>query len=223
MNRLEDLFVDGNGKIAFLTAGDPSLDVTKEYILALVNKGVDLIELGIPFSDPIAEVSVIQEANIRALMNKVTTDDIFLMIKEIRKDTGINICLKTYLNVVFHYGYDNFFKKCQELQIQGVIIPDLPYEESIEVKSISDKYDIDIITTITYTSFNRIEKLVKDARGFIIVDGKVDNDIIDEIRKYSKLAIISNNKDVLVDGIINDEVLVTNLNQHGIKAIDLLY
>lgn len=223
MNRLEDLFVDGNGKIAFLTAGDPSLDVTKEYILALVNKGVDLIELGIPFSDPIAEVSIIQEANIRALMNKVTTDDIFLMIKEIRKDTGINICLKTYLNVVFHYGYDNFFKKCQELQIQGVIIPDLPYEESIEVKSISDKYDIDIITTITYTSFNRIEKLVKDARGFIIVDGKVDNDIIDEIRKYSKLAIISNNKDVLVDGIINDEVLVTNLNQHGIKAIDLLY
>lgn len=223
MNRLEDLFSDGNGKIAFLTAGDPTLDSTKDYILALEAKGVDLIELGIPFSDPIAELSVIQEANIRALENRVTTDDIFLMIKELRDSTNINICLKTYLNVVFHYGYDNFFKKCKEIQVQGIIIPDLPYEESLEVKAISDKYGIEIITTVTYTSINRIEKLVKDARGFIIVDNNVDNRIIDEIRKYSKLAIISNNKDLKVDGFINDEVLVTSLNKQGIKAIDLLY
>ena len=129
MNRIQNAFKDKKAFIAFLTAGDPTLDQTKRYIHKIVEAGASLIEIGIPFSDPIAEGPTIQNANVRALKNDVHTDNVMAMVKEVREE-GIDIplCFMTYLNVVFHYGYDAFFKKCQDVGIDGIIIPDLPYE-----------------------------------------------------------------------------------------------
>lgn len=121
MSRINEAFKDKKAFIGFLTAGDPCLEKTIEYILEIEKAGASLIEIGIPFSDPIAEGPVIQEANIRALTNKMTTDKVFEIVKEIRKVSNIPLCLMTYLNPVFHYGYDNFFKKCQEVDRKSVV------------------------------------------------------------------------------------------------------
>ena len=136
MNRIYKAFENKKAFIGFLTAGDPVIDKTVDYILDMEEAGASLIEIGIPFSDPIAEGPTIQEANVRALKNKVTTDDVFEMVKKVREKSDIPLCFMTYLNVVFHYGYDEFFKKCQEVGIDGIILPDLPYEESQEVKDV---------------------------------------------------------------------------------------
>lgn len=167
MNKITQVFADKKAFIGFLTAGDPTLEKTIDYILTLEKAGTSLIEIGIPFSDPIAEGPVIQQANIRSLKNKVTTDDVFAMVKEVRKHTQIPLCFMTYLNVVFHYGYDRFFQKCQEIGIDGIIIPDLPYEESHEVKDICQQYDVTLISMIAPTSQDRIEMIAQEAEGFI--------------------------------------------------------
>lgn len=167
MNKITQVFADKKAFIGFLTAGDPTLEKTLDYILTLEKAGTSLIEIGIPFSDPIAEGPVIQQANIRSLKNKVTTDDVFAMVKEVRKHTQIPLCFMTYLNVVFHYGYDRFFQKCQEIGIDGIIIPDLPYEESHEVKDICQQYDVTLISMIAPTSQDRIEMIAQEAQGFI--------------------------------------------------------
>ena len=167
MSRINEAFKDKKAFIGFLTAGDPCLEKTIEYILEIEKAGASLIEIGIPFSDPIAEGPVIQEANIRALTNKMTTDKVFEIVKEIRKVSNIPLCLMTYLNPVFHYGYDNFFKKCQEVGIDGIIIPDCPFEESKEVSDICYQYDVDLISMIAPTSKERTLEIAKQARGFI--------------------------------------------------------
>lgn len=142
MNRIYKVFENKKAFIGFLTAGDPVIDKTVDYILDMEQAGASLIEIGIPFSDPIAEGPTIQEANVRALKNKVTTDDVFEMVKKVREKSDIPLCFMTYLNVVFHYGYDEFFKKCQEVGIDGIILPDLPYEENQEVKDVCYNYDV---------------------------------------------------------------------------------
>ena len=167
MNKITQAFADQKAFIGFLTAGDPTLEKTVDYILTLEKAGASLIEIGIPFSDPIAEGPVIQQANIRSLKNKVTTDDVFAMVKEVRKHTQIPLCFMTYLNVVFHYGYDRFFKKCQETGIDGIIIPDLPYEECHEVKDVCNQYDVTLISMIAPTSADRVVMIAKEAQGFI--------------------------------------------------------
>ncbi len=167
MNRIHQAFKNHKAFIGFLTAGDPTLEKTVDYILALEKAGTDLIEIGIPFSDPIAEGPTIQEANLRALKNKVTTDDVFKMVKEVRRHTDIPLCFMTYLNVVFHYGYDRFFQKCQEVKVDGIIIPDLPYEECHEVKDVCEQYGVQLISMIAPTSQERIEMIAKEAAGFI--------------------------------------------------------
>ena len=121
MNRIYKAFENKKAFIGFLTAGDPVIDKTVDYILDMEQAGASLIEIGIPFSDPIAEGPTIQEANVRALKNKVTTDDVFEMVKKVREKSDIPLCFMTYLNVVFHYGYDEFFKKCQDVGIDGII------------------------------------------------------------------------------------------------------
>lgn len=169
MSRIEKAFSNGKAFIAFLTAGDPDLDSTKKYVLEMEKAGADLIEIGIPFSDPIAEGPVIQEADLRALSGGVTTDRIFEMVKELRKETEIPIVFMTYLNPVFHYGYDAFFTGCQAAGVDGIIIPDLPYEEKKEVDSVSSKYGVTLISMIAPTSKARIEKIAREAKGFIYV------------------------------------------------------
>lgn len=169
MNRIEQAFDQKKVFIAFLTAGDPSLEKTEEYILEMERAGADLIEIGIPFSDPIAEGPVIQEADIRALSAGTTTDKIFDMVKRVREKTGIPLVLMTYLNPVFHYGYEAFFGRCQEAGIDGIIIPDLPFEEKREVDCVAEKYGVILISMIAPTSKERIEKIAKEAKGFLYV------------------------------------------------------
>lgn len=169
MSRIEKAFANGKAFIAFLTAGDPDLDSTKRYVREMERAGADLIEIGIPFSDPIAEGPVIQEADLRALSGGVTTDQIFDMVAELRQETDMPLVFMTYLNPVFHYGYDAFFKRCKESGIDGIIIPDLPYEEKNEVDSVSSQYDVTLISMIAPTSQARIEQIAKEAKGFIYV------------------------------------------------------
>lgn len=167
MSRIQKAFEKGPAFISFLTAGDPSLEKTIEYIKTMEKAGTSLVEIGIPFSDPIAEGPVIQEASVRALQNHVSVDDVFSIVKTIRQDSEIPLCLMGYLNPVFHYGYDNFFQKCQEVGVDGVIIPDLPYEEKHEVEDVALKYGIDVISLIAPTSKARIKMIAKEAKGFI--------------------------------------------------------
>ena len=137
MSKVTEAFSNGKAFIPFLTAGDPKIEKTENYILELEKAGADLIEIGIPFSDPIAEGVVIQEADLRSLNAGTTTDKIFDMVASVRRKTDIPLVFMTYLNPVFHYGYEPFFTKCEEVGINGIIIPDMPYEEKGELNDIA--------------------------------------------------------------------------------------
>lgn len=168
MNKnIERAFDHGKAFVAFVTCGDPDLDTTKKIILALERAGCDLIELGIPFSDPTAEGPVIQEANERALSNGCTTDDVFEMIKEVRKETSIPMVFMTYANVVFHYGTEKFCQKMVDTDMSGMILPDVPYEEKDEFETVCHQYGLDFIRMIAPTSHDRIKMIAKDAQGFL--------------------------------------------------------
>ncbi|MCD7739842.1 MAG: tryptophan synthase subunit alpha [Candidatus Gastranaerophilales bacterium] len=169
MSKINKAFENGKAFIGFLTAGDPDIETTTECIYAMEKAGADLIEIGIPFSDPIAEGIVIQNANIRALKSDTYPEKIFETVKKIRKKSQIPLVFLTYLNPVFNFGYDNFFKNCEETGIDGIIIPDLPFEEKDEIKEISDKYGIDIISLIAPTSQDRIKMTAREAKGFIYI------------------------------------------------------
>ena len=155
--------------VIFNSCGFPDEKSSEELIGKSIEAGADIIELGVPFSDPIAEGPVIQEADIRALSGGVTTDDIFDMVKKLREKTEIPLVFMTYLNPVFHYGYEAFFERCQDVGIDGIIIPDLPFEEKEEVDVVASRYGIDLISMIAPTSKERIRKIAKGAKGFLYV------------------------------------------------------
>lgn len=198
MSRIQNAF-RRKAFIAFLTAGDPDFSTSVENIMAAIRAGADLIEIGIPFSDPIAEGPVIQEANIRALSAGMTTDRAFLLAEEIRKQTEIPICFMTYLNPVFRYGYDRFFAKCREIGVDGLICPDLPFEEKKEAESSAEKYGIDVISLIAPTSEERIKMIAENAKGFLYIvssmgvtgertEIKTDlSAIMETVKKYAKV------------------------------------
>lgn len=166
MSNIKNTF-NSKALICFLMAGDPDIETTKEIIISMSKAGADMVELGIPFSDPIAESSVIQSANLRALKSETYLPKIFKMIKDLRKETQISIIFHTYINPVFNYGYENFFKACKETKVDGVVIPDLPYEEKLEIKDFADKNDVDIISFIVPTEKERIQTIAKEATGFL--------------------------------------------------------
>lgn len=165
--KISDAFSKGKAFIGFITAGDPDLDTTKEIILQMEQAGCDLVEIGIPFSDPIAEGPVIQNANIRALKNKVTTDDVFAAVNDIKDTVHIPMVFMTYLNVLFKYGYDRFLQNAANAGICGVIIPDLPYEEKDELQSVAKNYGVQVVSLIAPTSEERIKTIAADAEGFV--------------------------------------------------------
>lgn len=173
MSKIADAFAKGKAFIPFITCGDPDLETTKEIVRSMAANGADLIELGIPFSDPTAEGPVIQGANLRALKNGVTTDQIFDMVRELRTDSAHPISLPmvfmTYANVVFSYDAEKFIRTCQEIGIDGLILPDLPFEEKGEFDEVCRKYDIDLISLIAPTSENRVAMIAKEAKGFIYI------------------------------------------------------
>lgn len=153
--------------IPFITCGDPDLATTKKIVIEMEKNGADLIELGIPFSDPTAEGPVIQAANVRALSNGITTDDIFEMVKELRETVKVPLVFMTYANVVFSYGIERFVKKSAEYGMNGIILPDVPFEEKEEFDEICEKYGIDFISLIAPTSKERIEMIAAKAKGFV--------------------------------------------------------
>lgn len=169
MSKIKQAFTNGKAFIAFLTAGDPCADKTVDYILAMEQAGADLIEIGIPFSDPTAEGIVIQEANIRALNAGMTTAGVFGIVEQVRAKSQVPLVFLTYLNPVFHYGYEKFFKRCEELGVDGIIIPDAPYEEKGEIAEIAAAHGVDLISLIAPTSQQRIQMIAKEAVGFIYV------------------------------------------------------
>ena len=167
MSNIAKAFARGKAFIPFITCGDPSLNVTEEIVHALVRAGADLIELGIPFSDPTAEGVTIQEANIRALKGGVTTDKIFAMVRRIRKTETIPMVFMTYANVVFSYGTERFVSTCREIGIDGLILPDIPFEEKDEFDGACKSCGLDLISLIAPTSHERISMIAKEANGFV--------------------------------------------------------
>ena len=167
MTKIKQAFSDGKAFIPFITCGDPDLETTAEVVKAAAENGADLIELGIPFSDPTAEGPVIQAANIRALNGGVNTDKIFDFVRELRKDITIPLVFMTYANVVFSYGSDKFISLCAEVGIDGLILPDIPFEEKEECLDICHKYDVALISLIAPTSKDRVGMIAKNAEGFI--------------------------------------------------------
>ena len=169
MSNIYKAFENKKAFIAFLTAGDPDFETSVKNFKAVAEAGADLIEIGIPFSDPIAEGPVIQEADIRALEAGMTTDKVFELLKEVRKDVDIPIVFMTYANPVFHYGADRFFKNASEAGADGIIIPDCPFEERHEFDEVAAKYGMDFISMIAPTSEDRIKEIAAQAKGFIYV------------------------------------------------------
>ena len=169
MSRIGKAFDGKKAFIAFLTAGDPDFETSLKNFRATIEAGADLIEVGIPFSDPIAEGPVIQEADIRALESGMTTDKVFSLVKELRADYDLPIVFMTYANPVYHYGADKFFKNAAEAGADGIIIPDCPFEERGEFDETATKYGIDFISMIAPTSEDRIKTIASQAKGFIYV------------------------------------------------------
>ncbi|MGN0592296.1 MAG: tryptophan synthase subunit alpha [Ruminococcus sp.] len=169
MSNIRTAFQNGKAFIPFITCGDPDLETTGKIVRAAAENGADLIELGIPFSDPTAEGPVIQGANIRALAGGVTTDKIFAFVKELRQDVTVPMVFMTYANVVFSYGAERFISTCREIGIDGIILPDLPFEEKDEFQPICQKYGVDLISLIAPTSQQRIAMIAKEAEGFLYI------------------------------------------------------
>ncbi len=169
MSNIKKAFANGKAFIAFITCGDPDLATTAAVVRAAVENGADLIELGIPFSDPTAEGPVIQSASYRALAGGVTTDKIFGLVKELRADVEVPLVFMTYANVVFSYGAEKFISSCKELGVDGLILPDLPFEEKGEFDGLCKQYGVDLISLVAPTSENRIAMIAKEAEGFLYI------------------------------------------------------
>lgn len=240
MSNIRKAFENGKAFIAFITCGDPDLATTAEVVKEAARNGADLIELGIPFSDPTAEGPVIQGANIRALKGGVTTDKIFDFVRELRKEVTVPMVFMTYANVVFSYGSEKFIATCKEIGMDGLILPDVPYEEKEEFQSICDRYDMDFISLIAPTSENRIAMIAKEAKGFLyIVSSLGVTGTRTEIKTdlSSIMEVVRRNTDVpcaigfgistpeqakkmagLSDGAIVGSAIIKLLEKYGIEA-----
>ncbi|GHT46977.1 tryptophan synthase alpha chain [Endomicrobiia bacterium] len=240
MNRITEIFKNNKALITYLTAGDPDILKTEKYILAMAKNGADLIEIGIPFSDPVAEGETIQNAMKRALSKNINLDDIFGAAVNVRKKSDIPLVFMTYLNPMFFYGYDNFFRRCREVGIDGIIVPDMPFEEQEEIKCFTEKYAVTIVTLIAPTSKERISVLAKQAQGFVYlvsslgvtgVRNKITTNIkylVAEIKKVTDAAVavgfgISNTSQVkeitkYADGIIIGSAVVKIIEQYKDNA-----
>ncbi len=167
MNKIASAFQNGKAFIPFVTCGDPDLETTAVLVRAMAKAGADLIELGIPFSDPTAEGPVIQEANLRALSGGVTTDQVFGLVKDLRRDVTVPMVFMTYANVVYSYGTERFLRAAAEAGIDGMILPDVPLEEKKEFDPFCRKYGLTLISMIAPTSRERVERIASQAEGFL--------------------------------------------------------
>ena len=237
MSSIQKAFDHGKAFIPFITCGDPDLETTKACVREMVRQGADLIELGIPFSDPTAEGPVIMEASERALKNNVTTDDIFDMVVDLRKEIDIPMVFMTYANVIFSYGTERFAKKAAEIGMDGLILPDVPYEEKEEFRVPFAAEGLDLIPLIAPTSDQRIEMIAKEASGFVYcvsslgVTGKrtslsdAGKKLAAQVHKYTDVPAcigfgISNPEQArdmaeAADGVIVGSAIVRIVAEHG--------
>ncbi len=240
MSRITDAFKDKKVFIPFITCGDGGLDNTIRIVKEMVKAGADIVELGIPFSDPTAEGPVIQEANIRALGEGTTTDKIFDMVVELRKEVSVPLVFMTYANVVFSYGTERFLKRCKEVGMDGLILPDVPFEEKEEFAPTCRKYDVDFISLIAPTSHDRIALIAKEAEGFIYivsslgvtgVRSKIDTDIASMVKLIRENTSVpcavgfgistpeqAQNMRQISDGVIVGSAIVRKVAEHGKEA-----
>lgn len=245
MSNISKSFDHGKAFIGFATAGDPDLETSRRIMLEMAHGGCDLIEIGIPFSDPIAEGPVIQEADLRALSAGATTDNVFEMTAKLSTETDVPLVYMTYLNVLFKYGYEKFLKNAKDCGISGVIVPDLPFEEKDELQSVAEKYDIDVISLIAPTSEQRIQMIAKQAQGFIYevsslgvtgVRSEIKTDlesITSAVRQVSNVPVaigfgINTPQQAakyshLADGVIVGSAIVKLVAQYGKDAPEKVY
>ena len=245
MNRIKDAFNNKKAFIAYLVAGDPNLEASAEYILTAQDAGADMVEIGIPFSDPIAEGEVIQAAGLRALSAGARLDGVFAMVESIKDKMRIPMVFMTYLNPVFVYGYDRFFERCAAIGICGIIIPDMPFEEQGEAKASARLFGIEVVTLVAPTSLERIAQIVGDAEGFIYLVSSMGvtgarsvittdlPSIVSEIRKHTDIPIAvgfgistpeqSRYFSSVADGVIVGSAFVRLIGQHGPNAKAALF
>ena len=240
MSRIKEAFKDGKALIGFLTAGVPSAEDTFRYMEDLETAGADLIEIGVPFSDPVADGAVIMEADVQALKNKVHLPQVMEIVKAFRKQSETPLVFLSYYNPIFNYGVKNFFEEAKAIGLDGVAIPDLPYEEQMEIRPFADTYGIDIIQIIGPASEERICQNVKNATGFVYIVSSVESanrktdmkrnlaDIISVIRKTTDTPIVVGldghhpeelqKMKEMADGITTGSIVVDMINKNGKKA-----
>lgn len=242
MSNIRSAFKNNKAFIPFITCGDPDLETTARCIRAAVENGADLIELGIPFSDPTAEGPVIQGANIRALKGGVNTNKVFDLVRELRKDVTVPMVFMTYANVVYSYGAEGFISTCKQIGIDGLVLPDIPFEEKEEFLPYCKKYGVDLISFIAPTSENRIAMIAKEAEGFIYIVSSLGvtgtrSEITTDLDRMVK--IVRENTDVpcaigfgistpeqarkmakTADGVIIGSAIINILEKYGMDAPD---
>ena len=192
MSKITQAFANNKAFIPFITCGDPDLTTTHKLVKAAVDNGADIIQLGIPFSDPTAEGLAIQAANLRALKKKITTDDVFNLVQTMRQDISAPFILTTYANAVFSYGIESFFERCAQVGAEGVLIADVPYEEKDEFEGLALKHGVELISLVSPTSEHRIAKIAKEARGFVYIISSLGNtksrdELLSDIKHMVKL------------------------------------
>ena len=247
MSKIKDAFTKGKAFIPFISAGDHGIENTERYIRVMVKAGADMVEIGIPFSDPTAEGPVIQEASTRALSTGVKIHDIFEMVRRLRSgDDAVTVPLvfMTYLNPIYVFGREKFFTLCEEVGISDVIVPDMPFEEKGELGTIAHKHGVEVVSLIAPTSENRIEMIAKEAEGFIyIVSSLGVTGVRSEIKTDldSIVKVIRENTDVpcaigfgistpeqakkmadISDGAIVGSAIIKLLEKHGKEAPDYI-
>lgn len=242
MSKLTDAFGNRKALIPFLTCGDPNLETTKNLVISLAQHGADIIELGIPFSDPTAEGPIIQEASLRALKQSTTTDKIFAMVKDIRKETDIPLVFMTYANVVFSYGTERFLQACEDLGINGLILPDVPYEEKEEFAIPCKAHGVDFISMIAPTSKERVQMIASQAEGFLYLVSSLGvtgersdfasglDEIVEQIRAVSEIPVAigfgihtpeqAGAMAALSDGAIVGSAVVKMIGQYGENCLE---
>ena len=241
MSKISEAFKDTKAFIPFITGGDPSLEITQQLLYAMEEAGADIIEIGIPFSDPIAEGPVIQAANERALAAGCTTDRLFETVKKAREKVQVPMVFLTYLNPIFTYGKERFMERCRECGIQGVIVPDMPFEEKGELREVCREYGVEIISLIAPTSHERITAIAKEAEGYIYcvsslgVTGmrkEISTNIqgmVDKVRQVTKVPCAvgfgistpeqAQKMAAVSDGVIVGSRIVKIVEEYGEKAV----
>lgn len=237
MSKIKKAFANGKAFIPFITCGDPDLTTTAACVREMVKNGASLIELGIPFSDPTAEGVVIQNANLRALSGGTTTDKVFDLVRDLRRDVKIPMVFMTYANVVFGYGAEKFVATCAAIGIDGLILPDLPFEEKDEFLPICRAHGVNLISMIAPTSENRIAMIAREAEGFLYIVSSLGvtgtrSKIVTDLAPIIK--VVRENTDIpcaigfgistpeqaremshLADGVIIGSAIIKLLERHG--------